>query len=135
MPEALLPWIHVSGRVLFAGFLIVFGLRQVFVAEPIVRFFADKEVPGPRPVAVVTGLMILLGGAFIAVGWQRNVGAGLAFLALFSAGWALHRFWTEPDASEKQNDLAHFFKTLAIVGGTILIVFYAGDPWPMAVGG
>ena len=134
MPEALSAWIHVAGRVLFAGFLVVFGLRQVFAVETVVRFFSLKEVPGPRPVSAVTGLMILLGGVFVAVGWKPSVGAGLVFLALFPAGWALHRFWSEQDPTAQQEELAHFLKTLALVGGALFIAFYAGGPWPMAVG-
>ena len=134
IPDALSAWIHVAGRLLFAGFLIVFGLRQVIATETVVRFFAAKGVPGPRPVSVVTGLMILLGGVFVVLGWHRFVGAGLIFLALFPAGWALHRFWSEPDSAAQQNDLAHFLKTLALVGGALFLGFYAGDPWPLSLG-
>ena len=134
MPDAIAPWIHLAGRVLFAGFLVVFGLRQVFTSDAVIRFFADREVPGPRPVSVVTGLMILLGGVFVALGWHRFVGAGLVFLALFPAGWALHRFWSVTDPETQQNDQAHFFKTLAIVGAALFIAFYAGDPWPVSLG-
>ena len=124
MPESVYPWLHLVGRVLFASFLIVFGLRHLF-SPRIAEYMQLKGIPGPRVVAWATGLMVLVGGGFILLGWHRFVGAGLVFLALFPSGWALHPFWTEADPVTRQSEMAHFLKALALAGSALLVAFYA----------
>ena len=135
MPESLLPWMHLAGRILFSSFAIVFGLRHLFALKQTAVYFQKKQVPGPSPVAVATGLMVLVGGVFVLLGWYRFIGAGLIFLALFPAGWALHPFWTESDPEVRQEELSHFMKVLALAGAALIVAFYSGTVWPLSLGG
>jgi len=128
------PWIHVVARVLFSLFCIVFGSRHLFGAE-VPAYLQSKGVPGPKPVSVVTGLMLLVGGVFVLLGWHRFIGAGLVFLVLFPAGWAVHPFWTVDDPTKRQDEMAHFFKVLALAGASLFIAFYGGSEWPLSLGG
>lgn len=136
MPEfvwSLYPWIHLAGRVLFSLFCILFGLMHV-LGSSVPAYMGKKGIPGPRVVSVAVGLMILVGGLLILLGWHRFVGAGLVFLAVFPSGWALHPFWTEQDPQQRLNEMAHFFKALAIAGAALLIAYYGGAAWPLALG-
>jgi putative oxidoreductase len=134
MPESVYPWLHLVGRVLFASFLIVFGLLHL-TSHGIADYMRRKDVPGPKVVAWATGLMVLVGGVSILLGWHRFIGAGLVFLALFPSGWALHPFWTVSDPEVRQSEMAHFLKALAIAGAALLIAFYGSTPWPLSLGG
>jgi uncharacterized membrane protein YphA (DoxX/SURF4 family) len=136
MPEYLwpaYPWIHVIGRVLFSLFCILFGLMHLLGSE-VPAYMQRKSIPGPRVVSVAMGLMILVGGVFILFGWHRFIGAGLVFLAVFPAGWALHPFWKELDPEKRLNEMAHFAKALAIAGAALLVAYYAGGYWPLSIG-
>ena len=137
MPEAgvaAYPWIHLTGRVLFSGFVVLFGLRHLLGLKVTARYFERKGVPGPLPVAVVTGLMLTVGGVFVLLGWHRFIGAGLLFLVLFPGAWALHPFWTESDPDRRQDEMAHFFKTLGLAGASLFIAYYGGTGWPLSIG-
>ena len=72
---------------------------------------------------------------FILLGWHRFIGAGLVFLVLFPAGWALHPFWKESDPVARQNELAQFLKALALSGAALFMAFYGGTVWPLSLGG
>ena len=80
------------------------------------------------------GLMMLVGGVFILLGWHRFIGGGLVFLAIFPAGWALHPFWKEQDPAKRLEEMAHFFKALAMAGAALLVAYYGGAYWPLSLG-
>lgn len=138
MPDAVWqywPWLHLAGRTLFGSFFVVFGVMHLARLGRIAAYFERKGVPGPRPVAVVTGIMLLLGGAFVALGWHRFVGAGLLFLLLFPGAWALHPFWNESDPDTWLSELAQFLMTLALAGAALFVAYYGYESWPLSVGG
>ena len=134
MPEWIFPWMHLSGRLLFSLFLVVFGVMHLF-SPKIAEYFGTKEIPGPRVVAWAMGVMVLVGAVFLLLGWHRFIGAGLVFLALFPAGWALHPFWKETDPAVRLTEMAQFFKVLALSGGALFMAFYGGTVWPFSLGG
>ncbi len=137
MPEVAVgayPWIHLAGRVLFSGFVILFGIRQLVSPGSTARYYQRKAVPGPIPVAIVTGLMLTVGGVFVLLGWHRFIGAGLLFLVLFPGAWALHPFWTERDPEKRLDEMAQFFKTLGLAGASLFVAYYGGSGWPLSLG-
>jgi len=134
MPESIYPWLHLVGRILLSLFLITFGLMHLF-SPRIAEYFGSKKIPGPRVVAWAMGVMVLVGGVFLLLGWHRFIGAGLVFLALFPAGWALHPFWKESDPAKRLTEMAHFFKILALSGAALFMAFYSDTVWPMSLGG
>ena len=127
------PWIHLLGRILFASFCILFGLMHIF-GSGVSGYMQSKEVPGSRVVAPAMGIMILVGGVFILLGWHRFIGAGLVFLALFPAAWALHPFWKESDPRQRLVEMALFFQALALAGAALFFAYHSGLPWPVALG-
>lgn len=136
MPEQALtlwPWMHLVGRIGFSLFFIVFGLNHLLSPGEVVGYFRDKEVPGPRPVAAATGLMLLAGGVLVLTGWSRFIGAGLLFLVLFPGAFALHPFWRETDPATRLSERAQFFMTLALAGAALMIGYYAHTQWPLAI--
>jgi len=132
--QSTLPWVHLVGRALFSLFCICYGLRHLLAMDRTATYFESKNVPGPKPVAAVTGVMLLVGGVFVLLGWHRFIGAGLLFLVLFPAGWALHPFWTESDPLTRENEMAHFMKVLALAGASLLVVYYGSPSWPLSLG-
>lgn len=138
MPEQvwlLYPWMHLGGRILFALCFIVFGVRHLARLSDSAAYLGRKGVPGPKPVAVVTGLMLLAGGVLVLLGWRRFVGAGLLFLVLFPGAFALHPFWTEADPDARRRALAQFLMMLALAGAALFVAFYGYQPWPLSLGG
>lgn len=129
------PGLHVAGRVLFGTFFVLFGAMHLLRLGPIAAYFERKGVPGARPVAVVTGVMLLAGGLTVMLGWHRFIGAGLLALVLVPGAWALHPFWKETDPDARLSELAQFFMTIALAGAALLVAYYGYQSWPVSLGG
>ncbi len=59
----------------------------------------------------------------------------LIFLFLVPTAFIMHPFWKESEALAKQNEMAHFMKDIALAGAALFFAYYAGDWWPLSLGG
>ena len=67
---------------------------------------------------------IELGGALaLLIGWKTRWAAWLLALFVLIATCMAHRFW-EFDAAQQANQLNHFLKNLAIIGGLLFIAAF-----------
>jgi len=80
-----------------------------------------KKVPAAKLGVIVSGLMILIGGLYIALGIYADLGALLIALFLIPTSFLMHAFWKETDATAKQNETIGFFKNLAMAGAALII--------------
>ncbi len=138
MPEALFPlypWLHLIGRILFATLFIGSGLNHLFKANDMAAYAQSKGVPAPKVITIVSGLMIVVGGLFILLGWHRFIGAGLIVLFLLPTAFVMHAFWKESDPAMMQIEMSHFMKDLALLGAALFFAVYARWSWPMSLGG
>lgn len=72
-------------------------------------------------VMVWVAIAVELGGAILLiVGWKTRWAAWLLALFTLIAAFAAHRFW-EVDAAQYANQMNHFLKNLAIVGGMVIL--------------
>jgi len=128
MNTALLP---LTGRLLIAALFLVAGIRKVMMFSMSVGYFTKLGFPMPEVMTVIA-IAIEIGGALaLIVGWKTR-GAAL-LLALFTviATFMAHRFW-EFDAAQQANQLNHFLKNAAIVGGLLFVA--ASGPGRLSVG-
>lgn len=138
MPDALwplYPWMHLVGRILFGMLFIGSGMSHLVQRRAMVDYARTRGAPVPEVGVPVTGLMILVGGAFVMVGWHRFIGAGLLVIALLLFAFTMHAFWRDTDPAVRQNEMGHFMKDLALAGAALLIAYYGGYGWPMSLGG
>jgi uncharacterized membrane protein YphA (DoxX/SURF4 family) len=135
MPYELYPWMHLVGRVLFAMVFIMGGLSHLMSLNALSGYAASRGVPAPKAMTVITGLMILVGGIFVATGWHRFIGAGLIVLFCVPTAILMHPFWKESDPMARAQEMAHFQKDLALAGAALFMAVYAGTSWPMSLGG
>ncbi len=125
--------IHLGGRVLFCMLFIMMGMMHFVKLDDVSAMAASKGVPAAKPATIVSGLMILVGGLFVLLGWHRFIGAGLIAIFLLISATLTHQFWKESDPMAKMNEMAHFMKDLALAGAALLIAFYASSFWPMTL--
>jgi putative oxidoreductase len=131
---SLSPYVQLLGRLVFAWLFVMSGINHLTQLQGVAGYARSKGVPAPRLMTAITGLMFLVGGAFIALGWQRFTGAALIFVALVPIAWIMHAYWTTEDPMLRANERAHFMKDIALAGAALLIAFYAGVPWPLSLG-
>ncbi len=114
---ALIPLI---ARVLLAALFLVSGLRSLAAVAGTSAYFARLGVPMPGIVAWVVIAFEIVGAVMLIAGWRARLAAwGLAAFVV-AATYLGHPFWAV-DASQYVNQLNHFLKNLALIGGLLLV--------------
>ena len=111
----------IAGRVLFALLLISSGINHFTKNEAMTGYAKYKKVPMAKAAVYLSGLMILLGGIYIVLGFYADLGALLIALFLIPTAFLMHAFWKETDPTAKQNETIGFFKDLSLAGAALII--------------
>ena len=120
------------GRILLSLVFLIAGYRKLMGVAASAGYFAKLGFPMPE-VMVWVAIAVELGGAILLiVGWKTRWAALLLALFTLIATFAAHRFW-EVDAAQYANQMNHFLKNLAIVGGMIILA--ATGPGALSVDG
>ena len=106
------------GRILLALIFIMSGFGKLTAIGGTAGYFASYGIPAPTAVAVLAGLIELVGGLAVLVGYQTRIAAWL--LAAFSIASALiaHMDWSD------MMQWINFQKNLAIAGGFLLLAAF-----------
>ena len=114
----------VIGRVLLALIFIVSGFGKLAGLEGTASYIASKGLPLPTLLALGAGVLEVVGGIALAVGFQARWAALALGLFTLAASLLFHKFWAvAPDQAYVQQLM--FMKNLSIVGG-MLVVFSLG---------
>ena len=111
----------IIGRVLFALIFINSGLAHLTKLEAMTGYAQFKKVPAPKLAVIVTGLMIMIGGLYIALGVYADLGALLLAIFCLVSAFMMHNFWTIEDAQAKQGEMINFMKNLSLAGAALII--------------
>ena len=117
----------VIARVLFALLFISSGLSHLTKVEAMSGYAQFKKVPAPKLAVIVTGLMIILGGLYVALGVYADLGALLLAIFLLLTAFMMHNFWTITDPQAKQGETINFFKNLSLAGAALIIFVLVGQ--------
>jgi uncharacterized membrane protein YphA (DoxX/SURF4 family) len=120
------------GRVMFGGYFIYNGINHLVNRKQMAEYTRAKNVPAAEAAVVATGAMMLAGGASVVLGIKPKLGtlAILGFLASVSP--IMHDFWHAEDPNQRQADMIHFGKNLAMVGASLALMGIE-EPWPVSV--
>lgn len=121
------PNVQLAGRILVAALFLVAGIMKAMNIAGTTAYMTRLGFPAPELMAYLAMVIEISGGVLLIIGWQtRRVAWFLALYVLIATG-AAHRFW-EYDVAQKVNQINHFIKNLAIMGGLLFIAaFGAGS--------
>jgi uncharacterized membrane protein YphA (DoxX/SURF4 family) len=117
----------VIGRVLFALIFINSGIAHLTKLQAMTGYAQFKKVPAPKLAVIVTGLMLIIGGLYIAFGVYADLGALLLAVFLVASAFMMHNFWTLQDEQAKQGETINFFKNLSLAGAALIIFALVGS--------
>ena len=92
----------IIGRVLFALIFINSGISHLTKLQAMTGYAQFKKVPAPKLSVIVTGLMLVIGGLYVALGVYADLGAALLAVFLVLAAFKMHDFWTVQDRHKRQ---------------------------------
>jgi len=126
---------NVLGRLLFSALFLRSAYNHFTQVQAMAGYARSVgHVPFPEAAVVVTGIMLLLGGLSILLGFHPRIGAALLFLFLVPVAFIMHAYWRLQDPMAKAGDAAQFWKNLALAGAALYIVANPHWPWPWAIG-
>ncbi|MET0392975.1 MAG: DoxX family protein [Chitinophagaceae bacterium] len=115
-----------AGRALFA-FLFLLSAPGHFKSETI-DFAAAQGVPLASVSVPLSGIVELLGGLSILLGYKAKYGAWLLILFLVPVTFTMHRFWTIADPMMQRMDMVMFMKNISLIGTALLLTYFGAGP-------
>lgn len=114
------------GRALFALIFItsVFG----HFSGSAIDSAAAHGVPLATILVPASGLLALIGGLSVLLGYRARFGAFLLLVFLVPVTLVMHRFWGLADPRMAELQRANFLKNTALIGGTLLLMYYGSGP-------
>ena len=113
----------VAARALLSAVFLVAGVRKIMIWGPQVAYFTKLGFPMPEVMTVLAIAIELGAGLALLVGWRTRQAAWLLALFVLIATFMAHRFW-EFDAATQANQMNHFLKNLAIIGGLAFVASF-----------
>ncbi len=113
--------ILVIGRILFGGFFLMSGINHFTKLEAMTGYAKYKKLPAAKLGVLISGLMLVIGGLSVILGYYVDLGALLLAIFLVLAAVIFHNFWKESDATAKQNEMLAFMKDIALAGAALIL--------------
>ena len=112
--------VALAGRILIGVLFFMSGLSKVAAPATTQAFIASAGLPAPVLSYAVAVAVEVLGSSLLVAGFRtRFVAAGMAVFALATA-LTFHKNFAD------QNQMIHFMKNIAIMGGLLQVVAFGG---------
>jgi putative oxidoreductase len=111
------------GRIMFS-LIFLLSVPNHFKHET-VAYAAAAGVPLANVAVPLAGLVALVGGLSLALGFHARVGAIALLVFLVPVTLFMHKFWGISDAQQAHMQMINFMKNVALMGGALFFV-YAG---------
>src|SRR6187397_2086798 len=110
-----------AGRQLFSLIFILASAEHFGPAA--ISSAAQHGVPWPSLLVPVSGVIALVGGLSVLLGFQTRIGARLLVIFLVPVTVMMHNFWASTDPLMYQIERANFLKNLTMLGGALVISY------------
>lgn len=119
-------FIVLLGRALFSSVFILKSIEH-FTGE-VMDYAVSMGVPMAPFLVPISGVIALLGGLSILLGFKARIGAILLIIFLLPTTITMHTFW---HASSSFSAMMHeycFWKNLSLMGASLLIIYFGSGP-------
>jgi len=89
---------------------------------------ARHSVPLPHILVPLSGVIALVGGLCVLIGYRTRFGAWLLVIFLVPVTLMMHNFWAAWDPATTQIEKAMFMKNLTMIGGALIIGHFGAGP-------
>jgi putative oxidoreductase len=107
------------GRIFFS---LIFMMASISLfSKQTIEHAAAQGIPLASIAVPLSGVIALLGGLSIALGYKAKLGASLLVLFLLPVTVMMHNFWAVQDSMLAQMHQVMFMKNLSLLGAALLI--------------
>ena len=119
-------YLALLGRVFFS---LIFILAATFhFSQGAIDYAMGQGVPMANILVPISGVLAMMGGLSIAVGFKTKWGAWLIVLFLVPLTLMMHNFWAMSDPMMAQVAQAMFMKNLSMLGGALYLTQVGSGP-------
>jgi putative oxidoreductase len=119
------------GRIFLSAIFLVAGVRKVLGYAATVGYLTKLGFPAAEVFTVIAIVIEIGAGLMLLTGWRARWAAWALIVFVAIATAMAHRFW-EFEAAQMANQLNHFLKNIAIIGGLLFVVSFG--PGRLSVG-
>jgi putative oxidoreductase len=130
--EAISFWpgaVVVLGRFLFVLIFVMAGANHF--SKQTIGYAASQGVPLAAILVPLSGVLAIVGGLSILLGYRSKLGAWLMVLFLIPVTSMMHKFWTLADPMMAQIQMVLFMKNVSMLGGALLISHFGTGPFSL----
>lgn len=125
---ASLEWAAVPARLLMSVIFLFSGFGKVVAFSTMVGYLSSKGMPAPKAMVALAAFAELAGGLSLLLGLWTRIGALGLIVFMIPTSLIFHNFWAVPDPMQHQDQMAHFLKNVAIIGGLLMVVAHGAGP-------
>lgn len=114
--------IFLIGRIILGGYFLYNAYNHFTELDALTGYAQSKKVPHAKVGVIVTGLMLLFGGAAVLTGIFMVTGAWALIIFLVATSIMMHAYWKIADPMNKMNERINFQKNMALVGALLVII-------------
>jgi putative oxidoreductase len=111
-----------AGRLLFSLVFLISGLTLFSAAD--IGYAASEGLPLAGVLVPVSGVLSILGGVSILIGYKTRIGATMIIVFLVPVTLLFHHFWTVTDPGARSIQMVDFMKNISILGGALMILVH-----------
>jgi putative oxidoreductase len=116
-----------AGRMLLALIFVVSGFGKITGFAGTASYMASKGMPFAEVLLVGALVFELAGAVMLILGWRAHWGALLLIVFMIPSTLIFHNFWAV-DLAQYQNQLNHFLKNVAMIGGLLYVMAFGAGP-------
>ena len=113
-------------RLFYSLIFVVAGFGHFSHQE--IAYATSQGIPIASVLVPVSGIMAILGGLSILLGFHGKLGAWLLVLFLVPVTFAMHNFWAVKDPMMQQIQMAMFLKNISMLGAALFFTQIGTGP-------
>ena len=117
------------GRVLFSAIFIKSSIMHF--SSSTIQYAADHGIPAASFLIPVWGVIGLLGGLSVLLGYQAKAGGWLLVVFLLPITFILHKFCNFQDMGSRMVYHSMFMKNLSMIGAALMITYFGSGPFSL----
>lgn len=114
------------GRLAFAAVFVVFTPLD-FTPQGI-AWGIQQGIPMAQILVPMAGVLALVGGLSVILGYHAKIGAWLLILFLVPVTAVMHNFWAVRDPMMAQMQVGFFLANVSRIGAALLIAYFGAGP-------
>ena len=112
------------GKVLYSLLFVTSGVAHITNRDAMAGYAQFKRWPAPMASVIISGILLIIAPIvfILGLGWLSYVALGFLALFLLATAVGFHNFWTIEDPQARMTEQTVFFKSIALLGATLLII-------------